>query len=415
MSERADVVVIGGGVLGCSAALHLKEAGAGEVLLLERDELAHGTSSAGAGFIGLWGAGYVGAWDGAEIELERYGLEFYRQLAEAGYEFDYRSDGNLWAATNADSWNSYIDAIARHPAVPDKLVLSADEVAEVTGIIEPDAIAGGVLHPDGGQVSAPKATLAIADRFTRAGGRIEVYRPVSRIIILRGRIVGVETSTGTIDTDAVVLAAGAWNNALLREHGIWLPAVPLVASRLVTESLGVPPTMPTLMFQEFSFAWLREEQGGLMWGCSYEGPPRYDFVEADPPLALTEVTRVAIPGVQRVGSDMERIIPVLARARAVTVAQGAPTYTADLRALVGPQPGIDGLYVIAGCNEAGVTHGPGYGRLIADHMSGARRTEAGMNDFRIDRFDGTLTRPQDVVKAMNSLESIFSVGREENE
>lgn len=415
MSESADVVVIGGGILGCSAALHLKEAGAGEVVLLERDELARGTSSAGAGFIGLWGAGYVGAWQGAEIEVERYGLEFYGQLAEAGYEFDYRSDGNLWAATNADSWDSYIDVIARHPAVPDKLVLSADEVAEVTGIVEPDAIVGGVLHPGGGQVSAPKATLAIADCFTRAGGRIDVHRAVSRILIRRGRIVGVETSTGTIDTGAVVLAAGAWTNSLLRELGIWLPVVPLVATRLVTESLGVPPTMPTLMLQEFSFAWLREEQGGLMWGCSYEGPPRYDFVDAEPPLALAEVPRDAIPGVQRVGSEMERVIPALARSRAVMVAQGAPTYTSDLRALVGPQPGIDGLYVVAGCNEAGVTHGPGYGKLIADHMSGAGPTGVEMNDFRIDRFGGTLTRPQDVVKAMKSVESIFSVTEEENE
>jgi sarcosine oxidase subunit beta len=411
LPERADVIVVGAGMLGCSAALHLKQAGVSDVLLLERDDLAQATSSAGAGFVGVWGAGYVGSWGDPEIALEWYALDFYRELADADFDFDYKTNGNLWVATTAAAWDRHIAVIAEHSAVADRTTLSADEVEEVTGIIAGAEVVGGVLHPRGGQVSAPKATRAVAERFIHAGGKIEVRRPASRILIQHGRVVGIDTPRGRIDTGTVVLAAGAWTNTVLHEHGIWIPMVPLVASRIVTEPLGVPPTMPTLMLQECEFIWLREERGGLMWGCSYEIPPRYDLVDGDPPDRLDGLSLDGVLHARSVGDGIARVIPALARHRSLTIAQGAPTYTADLRGVVGRVPGIEGLYVIGGCNEAGITHGPGYGRLVADEIALGEATLTDIDAFRIGRFGDDIVGPNDVVAAIADTNSIFTVGK----
>jgi sarcosine oxidase subunit beta len=407
VSERADAVVVGGGILGCCAALHLAEAGVGDVLLLERDDLAQATSSAGAGFVGIWAGGYLRPWKEEEIELERYGLDFCRRLADEGRDFDYKQNGNLWAATTQEAWDRYVAVIADHEAVPDRRVLRPAEVEEITGIVSAAAVVGGVLFPSGCQVSAPKATHAIARRFVERGGRVETRRPVDCVLADAGRVTGLDTSRGRIDADIVVLACGAWTNVLLRELGAFVPMVPLVRSRIVTEPLGVPPTMPTLMLQEFDFIWLREERGGLLWGSSYDGAPRRAFIEEDPPNRFDQLPLDGVLKVQRDGAS--RAIPVLGRYHSVTVAQAAPCYTPDLRGMVGGVPAVDGLFVVGGCNEAGITHGPGYGKLLAEHVVEGSGRLTDIDVFRLDRFGDSYRTGAEVVAGMSAVEaSIFA-------
>jgi glycine/D-amino acid oxidase-like deaminating enzyme len=410
MAESVEAIVVGGGILGVSAALHLVEAGVSDVVLVERDDLAQATSHAGAGFVGIWAQGYLGAWKDEEVELERYGLEFYDRLAQDGYEFDYKRNGNLWAATDEEAWDTYIEPIANHPAVPDRKILGPSEVEEVTGIIAADAIHGGVLFPNGCQVSAPKATAVVADRFARAGGRLEIRRPVSRVVVENDRVTGVETAQGRVSAGIVVLAAGAWTNVLLRELGVFVPMVPLVQSRIITEPLGVPATMPTLMLQEFDFIWLREERGGLLWGSSYEVAPRNTFAEDDPPERFDHLPLDGLLKVQEDGRRASLAIPVLGRYKSMTVAQGAPCYTPDLRGMVGPVPEVEGLFVVGGCNEAGVTHGPGYGRLVADLVvsGGSGLTDA--EPFRLDRFGDEYPNGPAVIAGMNRVMGTIFAG-----
>jgi glycine/D-amino acid oxidase-like deaminating enzyme len=409
VAEHADAIVAGGGILGASAAAHLLEAGVSDVLLLERDAVGQATSSAGAGFVGVWANGYLPAWKNEEVELERYGLDFYRRLAEEGYEFGYKRNGNLWAATSDEAWQTFLEPIAGHEGVPERKVLSPDEVEEVTGIIPARAVIGGVLFPNGCQVSAGQASEAVAARFARDKGRVETRRPVERIAVEKGRVTGVETQRGRVDTEIVVLAAGAWTNALLRGLGDSVPMVPLVQSRIVTEPLGVPPTMPTLMLQEFSFIWLREENGGLLWGSTYEEAPRLAFLDEDPPDRFDNLPLDGILKVQRDGLEAAKAIPVLARYRSLTVAQGAPCYTPDLRGMVGPVPGIEGLWVVGGCNEAGITHGPGWGKLLAELLVDGSASLTDADPFRLDRFGGRYRTGADVVSGMSEVfGSIFA-------
>ena len=368
LPQRAEVVVIGGGILGCATALHLLEHGMTDVLVLERDGLAQATSHAGGGFVGRWGGGYVPAWGAQELELEAYGIEFYRSLAEdRGMDFGYKRNGSLWAATSSEAWDKHLEVIATHPGVENKQTLSPEQVEEVTGgVIRAAGVAGGVLHPDGCQVQAPRATAAIARLVEEAGGQIRTRRPVTGLVVQGRRIQGVQTAEGTVAAGHVVLAAGAWTNALLRPIGAWMPMVPLIATRIITEPLGVPSTMPTLMLPEFSGLWAREEEGGLLWGAGYDVDPRRLFMDQDPPERFDHLPLGGFIETERVGAEASDAIPLLTQYRSPRVAQGAPTYTPDLRGIVCGVREADGLWVVGGDNEAGITHGPGYARLLAD-------------------------------------------------
>lgn len=399
--DRADAVVIGGGILGASAALHLVEGGVKDVLLLERDSLAQGTSSAGAGFIGMWGAGYVAAWDGEELEIEEYGLRFYAQLVDSGYEFGFKRNGNLWAATTEEAWKTYLEPLAAHPRVEDKRILEPEEVEELTGIVSAAGILRGLFHPSGGYVSAPRVTLALADRFQRKGGRIALRRPVERIVVEKGRVAGVETNQGRIETETVIVACGAWSNALLDEHGVWLPMVPLVASRIITENLNLPGTMPTVMLPEFAFIWLREERGALLWGCDYNCLPHSLFADTPAPERFDQLPLDGVLFSQRMGVQAAGAIPILQRYRSLIVAHGAPCFTPDQRGIVGGVGDIAGLYVAGGCNEGGISHAPGWGRLIAELVVAGVPTNPAADAFSANRFGADYRSGQDVLEALH--------------
>ncbi|TML70608.1 MAG: FAD-binding oxidoreductase [Actinobacteria bacterium] len=399
--DRADAVVIGGGILGASAALHLVEAGVKDVLLVERDGLAQGTSSAGAGFIGMWGAGYIAAWAGEELEMEEYGLSFYAQLADEGYDFGFKRNGNLWAVTTEDTWRNHLVPLAASSRVTDKRILGPEEIEQMTGIVSAAGVLRGLLHPSGGYVSAPLATLALADRFRRSGGRIALRRPVDRILVQDGRVIGVMTDQGRIASGIVVVACGAWSNNLVRELGIWLPMVPLVASRIITENLNLPASMPTIMFPEFAFIWLREENGALLWGVDYNCHPHAAFVDGALPERFDQLPLDGVLYSQQVGTQAAVAIPVLLRYRSLTVAHGTPCFTPDQRGIIGGAADITGLYVIGGCNEGGVSHAPGWGRLIAELVVSGVPSNPVADAFSPQRFSSDFQRGQDVLEALH--------------
>src|SRR5690349_7899541 len=107
----ADVVVIGAGVIGCAVGVHLLEAGAEAVLVLERDGVAQATSAAGAGFLGEWAAGWDPRGGVEELAIDRYGLEYYAALNARGHELEYRHNGNLYLATTARTWDQHCDRL----------------------------------------------------------------------------------------------------------------------------------------------------------------------------------------------------------------------------------------------------------------------------------------------------------------
>ncbi|MGI5212477.1 NAD(P)/FAD-dependent oxidoreductase [Plantactinospora sp. CA-290183] len=396
--DRSDVVVIGGGILGCATALQLLAAGVSHVRLLERDDVGGGTTAAGGGFLGNWTP------QGPETAAYRYGREFYSGLHAAGVDIDYRENSMLYVAASESAWEDL-----GRDGDPSTRVVSPQEIEELTGgIVRAAAIRGGLHDRDGAQVHAPKVAAALAARVRAAGGIIDTRRPVTEITTRGGRVEAVQTAHGPVACDAVVVAAGAWSSDLCRQLGFFLPVVPQVTSRITTGARQVPLTLPTLFFSGLvpdepgggTMLWVRGHHGGLVWGGTYDVHPRHIFVDAPVPDRLDELPIDGVLEILRVADRGAEAIPSLPGRERLVVKHGAPCYTPDMRALVGPIPGVSGGYVLAGDNESGITYGPGYAKALAELITGRQDDANEFGLLRPDRFGDTVTTQQQVLDAM---------------
>jgi glycine/D-amino acid oxidase-like deaminating enzyme len=394
------VAVVGGGILGCSAALHLKLCGCDSVALIERDWIGGGTSSAGAGLLARWSAGFVPAWSEQELELENYGLDLYRKLSESGHEIGYRASGTLFLGSSRPSGQKSLVPFA-HQDVDDLAVLTPSDVEELTeGLVRDAGVAGGVLDRRGARVSSEAAARALADRFSELGGANLEREPVMSVRRRRMRGFVLETGSGSVTCQTLVVAAGGWTNTILRALDTWLPVVPLMATRLSTDTVHVPPTLPAIQFCDGRRIYLREDSGGLAWGCHYESEPRYAFVDRDLPPRLDGLPLGCVADMKRAVHELAGALPALFHARVVRAAHGAPCFTADLKPLVGELPSVPGLYVVAGDNYAGVTHAPGIGRLLAELVTRAEDLSVDPYPYRPERFADEYRNGAEVVAEM---------------
>jgi sarcosine oxidase, subunit beta len=407
MAERADVIVVGAGVFGTSVALHLVQEGAGDVVLLERDGVGQATSAAGAGFVDPWAAGSNPNLGPEELAIEEYGLAFYASLTERDPQVAYLPNGCLWLAVDAAQLQR-LAPILDYPAIPTQL-LEPEDVAELTEVVRPEAIVGGIFHPRSGQVSAPGAARAIAAAFAADGGRLRVRSPVLRLLVEDATVRGVETEHGRILSDRVVLAVGAWTNRLLSAYGVFLPMVPLVVSRIVTEPLGIPRSTPPLFIPGVAegedatgYLYARGDGGRLLWGAHYAAPPRTAFVDRPLMERFDQLPLDGIDELRRAATRAAASVPALGRYTSVTVAHGAPCFTPDNRSLVGPVDEIGGLFVLAGCNEMGVTHAPGFGRALAERIVHGAGRLASIEPLRPGRFGDSLGTEGDVLALVDA-------------
>jgi sarcosine oxidase, subunit beta len=395
------VVVVGGGVLGCSAALHLKLRGCEDVAVLERDRIGAGTSGAGAGLVARWSAGFARAWGDDELELETYGLDFYRELSWRGHEFGHLDTGALFLGSTRAAGRRSLAAFARHEALEDLDALTPSEVERLTeGVVRASGVAGGFFDRRAARVSAPATACALARRFSELGGEAVEHEPVRSVRRPRTGGFVLETGSGRLACDTLVVAAGAWTNTLLKTLGGWLPLVPLVATRLTTEPLRVPPDLPAIQFCDGRRIYARGDGDGLIWGCAYEGEPRYAFVEAEPSDRLDGLPFDCVAEMERAAGDLAEAVPALSSARTARAVHGAPCHTADLKPLIGELPSEPGLFVVAGDNYAGITHAPGAGRLVAELVTRAQHTCVDPDPYRPERFDGEYRDGAEVVSDM---------------
>jgi glycine/D-amino acid oxidase-like deaminating enzyme len=228
---------------------------------------------------------------------------------------------------------------------------------------------------------------------------------VNGLVVEDGRIVAVDTAHGRLEADHVVIAAGAWTNTVLAELGQSLPIAPIAVSRIVTEPLGMPGDLPLLFLKALDSGlkksmWLREEDGRLMFGANYGTPSRLTFIEDGVPERFDGIDVEGVLDVRRAAATLTAAIPALAEYKSFRVKHGAPCYTVDGRAIVGALPGVENLYVMAGCNEQGVTHGPGFGRVIAETITTGSSGFVDAEVWSPRRFDGEPRSPREVAAAL---------------
>lgn len=400
-AEDLPTVVVGAGIMGACTAYDLARRGDRRVMIIDRGTPASRTSGAGAGFIGLWSAGYADFWGAEELALQQYGIDFYRELHEAGNDLKLRANGNLFIALSGDGWDKHVAHFVDHEFAPaDVRVLESAEVEAVTGgLVRAGSVRGAVLHPSGIQIDAGVATRAVVAKAVEAGAELITEAAVERLAVRDGRVSGVVVHGRMCEAAKVVVAAGAWTNDVLATVGISLPLLPICASRVVTEDFGASTTMPTLMFPELGGLWVREHHGGMTYGNLW-GYEALHVMGVPVPEQRPREAELVESMCDRLEPIMSTVMPSLLGTPVADWVQGVPCHTPDRRFLAGPVPIVDGLFVVAGDNEAGVTHGPGLGRATGDLVSDGFTDVTDLTPFRLDRFVDRSWEASDVADAM---------------
>ena len=204
---------------------------------------------------------------------------------------------------------------------------------------------------------------ALIRRLLDQGVDVRENTAVTGFLLDDGRVTGVRTAHGDLAADRVVLACGAWTNRLLAEAGTSVPLLRMVATRVISPASGVPSSMATVMVPDLFGLWLREHRGGLTWGngdgyapCTTQhggepGQPRREEL-------VERLERTFSPTLRKLVPNHDTSIGWWL--------QGMPAMTPDRLFYAGPVPSVPGLFLVGGDNEAGVTHGPGLGRVMAD-------------------------------------------------
>lgn len=381
MSQRADVVVIGGGIVGAACAYYLTAAGL-DVHLVERDFPASGTSRACDSLILLWDKV-----PGPELELGQASAALWTELAKTlDFDFEYARSGTVLLAENGE-------AMAAGQAKAETMNGAGvrAEVLDSTGLrsLEPNLasdLAGGVFFPDDAQIDARRATLALILAARQRG--LTLY-PNAEVTAIRqapgGRISSVVTASGEIATGSVVCAAGVWSNRVAQFVGIELPVRPRKGHILVTAKVPGLIQHPLLeggyvstvqsAGEELQAALVAEltASGTLLLGSSRE------FTGFD--------RSVSLPVVQAIAGRAVRFLPALAGKRVIRSYAGLRPWSPDHLPLIGPVESVPGFYVATGHEGAGICLAPITGQLIAAWITGDSELPPFASAVRPDRFD----------------------------
>ncbi len=363
MRSRTQVVIIGGGIAGCSALYHLTREGITDCLLIERDELTSGTTWHSAAQVTSFGANQV------MVGLKRHSISLYRELATdpdmpVGYHYGY---GSLRLATTPDHLDGYrhFISVARGMGVELEL-LDAAECKKRHPLLNTDGLLGALWDPHDGDIDPTQLCQTLVHRARKAGAEVVRFNPVTGLNQLPDGSWCVYTQQCEVHADIVVNAAGYRCNEVAAMMGIELPVASMEHQYLLTEPLeqitAIGHPLPTIRCPQDDF-YSRQEKQGLLVGF-YEQDCRDWGMGGIPP----NFTMALCPDdLERVSDTMENTfkrLPILQEAGIQTVVNGPITYTPDGLPLVGPTPGKQNAYCINGL-RAGLGEGGGHGWLLA--------------------------------------------------
>ena len=413
MTETADVVIIGSGIVGSSVAYHLAEQGCANVLVIER-EAHQGKGSTGKSMGGVRAQFSTPV----NIEMSRYSIAFFARFDEVvGHPADYRAHGYLFCATS-ERHLDYLKANRERQialGVKNVELVTRTDIAKFVPQLRTDDIVGGTFCQTDGFVDPHSVMMGFMLKARERGVRLWLDTEVTGIEVspaLTGtanagsagilpamsakrepgiaailaapalatdathRISGVTTSRGFVSTPIVVNAAGPWAAQVARLAGAALPVEPLRRQLVPTEPFaGLPPRFPMVIDMSTGFHFRREGKGILLaWNDPEETPGfKTDF---DPGFVEKILTRAA-----------DRV-PCLAEAEVNTRRAWAGLYemTPDHHAIIGPAPDIAGLYFVNGFSGHGVMHSPASGRITADLILHGYSDLLDISQLSVERF-----------------------------
>lgn len=389
LPQRSRVVVVGGGIIGCSVAYHLAHLGWKDVVLVERDRLTSGTTWHAAGLIVTFGSTSE-----TSTEMRKYTRDLYTRLeAETGLSTGFKPVGFIEIATDADRLEEYrrVAAFNRYCGV-DVHEISASDVKRLFPLARTDDILAGFYVKEDGRANPVDVTLALARGARLQGVGIIEGVPVTGFLTERGAVTGVQTPHGAIEAEYVVNCAGMWARQLGATAGVTIPLQAAEHYYLITEEIaGLGASCPVLE-DPASYGYFREEVGGLMVGLFEPvcAPWKVGGVPDD--FSFGELP----PDWDRMGGYVETAMRRVPASLEVGVRKffcGPESFTPDLQPIVGEAPELKNYFVAAGLNSIGILTGGGLGRVVA-HWIVHGRPDVDVSGFNIDRLHPYQATPE---------------------
>ena len=369
---RADVVVVGGGIVGVSAAYHLAEAGAGRILLLEReDAVGRGSTGACAGGFRYQFSSRI------NVELSLASVPMILGFSEEhGLPLDVWQDGYLFVVRGEDRWKGYLAAadLQRSMGVETR-ELTPDQAGELVPGISLDGVIGAVTCDRDGIADPSGLTQGYLTLARRAGVELRLGVEVTGMLVDRGRVTGVQTSGGDLSTGVVIDAAGPWAGTVAAMAGVELPLEPIPRNVVTTGTFPGAPARRTLVIDaETSFYFHREGDGVLMgMGGGADERPSFS-TQVDRRFVEEEILPTAV-----------HVFPPLERAGIASMWAGLYEMTPDRHPIIGRSP-VEGFLLATGFSGHGFQHAPIVGKLLAELVvEGAART-VDIAELGVDRF-----------------------------
>lgn len=359
--SHAQVVIIGGGIHGCSVAYHLAKEGWKDVVLLERKQLTSGTTWHAAGLVGQLQGSH------ATTTFAKYGIELLQDIeTETGQNPGFRQSGSISIAVNEERLAELkrkadfasIFGIEAHS-------MTTSQIKERWPLVNSEGVLGGIYLPSDGSANPVDLTNALAKGARMHGATICEYTKVEEVLVEGGKVTGVRTDQGTITADFVVNCGGMWARELGQKNGVGVPLHACEHYYLVTETIkNLPSDLPVLRSYCDGTYW-KEDAGKLLFGFAHFNAKPWgmqgiskDFEYDSLPFIDDDVMEVLELAMNRV--------PLLQEAGIRTFFNGPESYSYDGRFTLGQAPDIDGYFVLAGVNSTGIQSGPGAGKALAE-------------------------------------------------
>ena len=359
--KSAQVVIVGGGIMGCSLAYHLTLRGWTDIVLLERRQLTSGTTWHAAGLVGQLGATQN------LTRLAQYTTELYSELErETGQNTGYRQIGSLAVANNPARFEELRRGASMARCFGLEVnVLSIREVADLWPLMATDDLVGAVHLPRDGQTNPVDTTQALAKGARSRGARILENVEVLEIVVEKGRATGVKTASGDIAAEYVVNCAGMWARDLGAKTGTTVPLHAAEHFYIVTEPIPeIKKHLPVLRDAD-ACTYFKEDAGKLLVGW-FEPVAKPWGMEGIPASFEFESLPDDLDHIEPLLEGAIRRVPILGKSGIQLFFNGPESFTPDDRYMLGETPEVRNLFVAAGFNSIGIRSAGGAGKVLAD-------------------------------------------------
>jgi sarcosine oxidase subunit beta len=367
--NRAEVVIIGGGIIGASTAYHLARRGIKDVVIMEKDFLAQGSTGLSVGGIRQQFS------HPANIHLSQESVRVFEHFQdEFGVDIWFCRAGYLFLARQAGTWREFLSSVEmqRRLNVPVE-VLNPDEIRRRWPYLNCDDIIGGTFGPEDGYADPYLAAMGFAAAARKLGVRIEELTRVTAIRLSGDRVLGVETTRGPVSASAVVNAAGPLAAGVAAMVGLDLPVSPGRRQAFMTQPFDLLPRPVPMIIDQDALFYLRGAAPNIILGMSNLDEPSSFNLNVDREFMETVVEAA----VHRV--------PILEKAKMLKGWAGLYEITPDDNPIIGEAPSLRGFFCAVGFSGHGFQHGPAVGRILSELISRGR-TDFDLTPFSFDRF-----------------------------